>query len=148
MLAQPAIIIIHTWRSSRIICRRHAGHVSLNRKMDAAGFRAFIARGKSLLSKGASMVIFPEGTRSKTGKLAEFKKGAFTIATQARARIVPISILGTGDVMPAGKEGTLSPGKIKVIVHPAIDTKGKKTADVSEECRKVMCSVLPAWKLE
>lgn len=115
--------------------------------MDAQGFRQFIALGKSLIAKGASLVVFPEGTRSKTGKLAEFKKGAFTIATMAKAQVVPISILGTGDVMPAGKEGTLSPGEIKVIVHPPIDTKGKKTAAVSAECREVIASALPAWKL-
>lgn len=124
------------------------GHVSLNRKMDAAGFRQFIAKGKTLLKQGASMVIFPEGTRSKTGKLADFKKGAFTIATQAKVSIIPISILRSGDVMPPGKEGTLSPGDITMVVHKPINTKGKKTAQVSEECRKVIASVLPAWKTE
>jgi 1-acyl-sn-glycerol-3-phosphate acyltransferase len=126
--------------------RRAAGHIALKRADDSAGFRKFLALGKEVLSHGASIMIFPEGTRSKDGKLAPFKKGAFTIATKARAKVVPISVLGSGDVMSAGREGTLAPGEIRVIVHPAIDVAGKKTAAVSDECRAAIASVLPAWK--
>ena len=117
----------------------------LNRS-DATGFKQFIGLGKALLSRGASLAIFPEGTRSADGRLGEFKKGAFTIATMAKAKVLPITILGTGDVMPPGQEGTLHPGEIKVVVHPAIDTKGKKTAAVAAECRSIIASALPAWK--
>ena len=123
-----------------------AGHIALKRADDAAGFRKFLSLGRDLLSHGASIAIFPEGTRSKDGKLAAFKKGAFSIATKAKAKIVPMTILGTGDIMPAGKEGTLAHGDIKLIVHPSIDPKGKKTAQVSDECRAAIASALPAWK--
>jgi 1-acyl-sn-glycerol-3-phosphate acyltransferase len=59
-----------------------AGHIALDRE-DAAGFRAFVKRGQKLLEHGASLAIFPEGTRSMDGKLGQFKRGAFTIARKA-----------------------------------------------------------------
>ena len=72
----------------------HAGHIALDRE-DAAGFRAFVKRGRELLENGASLAIFPEGTRSMDGRLAAFKNGAFTIATKAHvciARVLPSSV--------------------------------------------------------
>lgn len=120
--------------------------MSLNRQ-DTAGFKKFIAMARDLLGAGASILVFPEGTRAVDGKLQEFKKGAFTIATLAKAVVVPITILGSGDVMPSGHEGELYPGNIKIIVHPPIDSKGMKTGNLSDKCREVIASRLPAWKL-
>ena len=48
---------------------------------------------------GTSIFLFPEGTRSKDGKLAEFKDGGFKIATKAKAPIIPIGIQGTSDIL-------------------------------------------------
>lgn len=56
---------------------------------------------QKLLDSGIVMWIAPEGTRSKTGKLASFKKGAFITAIQAKATIIPIGILGAYDILPA-----------------------------------------------
>ena len=125
----------------------HAGHVALNRE-DAAGFREFVKTGRELIENGASLAIFPEGTRTVDGKLKEFKKGAFTIATKAKAPVVPITILGSGDVMPSGKEGELHAGQIKIIVHPPIVTRGKKTSAVADETQAAIASRLPAWKTQ
>ena len=61
--------------------------------------------------------------------------------------VVPITILGSGDVMPAGKEEQLHSGTVHVIVHPPISTRGKKTSKVAEECRDAISSRLPLWKL-
>jgi hypothetical protein len=61
----------------------NAGHIAINRH-DAAGFRSFVKQGKKLLHNGASLMIFPEGTRSIDGRLGAFKKGAFTIAKKAQ----------------------------------------------------------------
>jgi 1-acyl-sn-glycerol-3-phosphate acyltransferase len=56
---------------------------------------------KQLLASGIVMWIAPEGTRSKDGKLAPFKKGAFITAIQANAIIIPIGIRGAYDILPA-----------------------------------------------
>lgn len=56
---------------------------------------------KQLLESGIVMWIAPEGTRSKDGKLAPFKKGAFITAIQAKATIIPIGIRGAYDILPA-----------------------------------------------
>lgn len=115
---------------------------------DAAGFRDFVANGRALLRAGASLAIFPEGTRSKSGKLATFKRGAFTIATKAKAQVVPITILGSGDVMPSGHEGRLHAGHIKLVVHPAIEAGSLKTSELADAARDKIASALPDWKLQ
>lgn len=56
---------------------------------------------KELMESGIILWIAPEGTRSKDGKLAPFKKGAFITAIQAKATIIPIGIRGAFDIMPA-----------------------------------------------
>ena len=56
---------------------------------------------KKLLNSGIVMWIAPEGTRSKDGKLAPFKKGAFIMAIQAQATIIPIGIRGAYNILPA-----------------------------------------------
>jgi hypothetical protein len=88
---------------------RVAGHIGLKRE-DASGFKQFIALGKRLLNSGASLAVFPEGTRSLDGKLGQFKKGAFTIATTAKAKVLyPCSLLCSAADNCAGKACTGTP---------------------------------------
>ncbi|TYH15627.1 hypothetical protein ES288_A05G057100v1 [Gossypium darwinii] len=61
-----------------------------------------------------------EGTRSKDGKLGDFKKGAFSVAAKTRVPVVPITLIGTGGIMPAGMEGVVNSGSVKVIIHKPI----------------------------
>lgn len=58
-----------------------------------------INQGAKILKQGYSMVIFPEGTRSKDGKLGIFKAGSMKLATKAKVAIVPVAIIGTYDMM-------------------------------------------------
>jgi len=83
-----------------------------------------------------SVCLSPEGTRAVTPKLAEFKKGAFHLAIQAGAPIVPIVIHNSNDVQPKG-DMIFHPGTVDVEVLPPIDTSewsegtiGKHVADV------------------
>jgi len=60
-----------------------------------------------MLSKGASVLFFPEGTRSKDKVMADFKKGAFSVAVKAGAPVVPITLIGTGEQMQPAVCATL-----------------------------------------
>jgi 1-acyl-sn-glycerol-3-phosphate acyltransferase len=72
------------------------------------------------LKDGLSFAIFPEGTRSADGRLRPFKRGAFTIAIQAGAPIVPVSISGTQALMKKG-DWVIRPGEAVVRYGPAVD---------------------------
>lgn len=72
------------------------------------------------VKKGLSVVIYPEGTRSKNGELQEFHKGGAIIAIRSDVPILPVTINGSRFVMPKGTLA-LMPGKIEVIVGESID---------------------------
>ncbi|KAF5837663.1 hypothetical protein DUNSADRAFT_4096 [Dunaliella salina] len=119
------------------------GHVMINRtdrKSQLECLKACI----SLLGQGAPVLFFPEGTRSKTRVMAGFKKGAFSVAGKAGVDVVPITLLGTGDLMPSGQEGCLRPGSVRIVVHKPIPTKGRDTGQVCDEARQAIASALPA----
>ena len=74
------------------------------------------------LQRGTSIMIFPEGTRSKTGEMRNFHSGAFRLAIEEKINLVPIAITGTGDILQK-HSFLLGPGKIfiKIKVLPPID---------------------------
>ena len=74
---------------------------------------------KSILSGGDSVLIFPEGTRSRTGKLQEFKPGVGLIAQELGAPVIPVYIQGAHRAMPVGKALPHRRG-IEVFFAPAI----------------------------
>lgn len=75
------------------------GHVFVNR---ATPQKDLLRRSIDILNSGASMGIFPEGTRCRDGQLGRFKKGAFVIASMAQKKVIPISIQGSYDILPKG----------------------------------------------
>jgi len=78
-----------------------------------------INEGVNLLKAGHSLVIFPEGTRSKDGQLGEFKHGSFKLATKSDARIIPVTIKGAHKIMPKGKLA-IRPSKVEVIISKPV----------------------------
>lgn len=81
-----------------------------------------IIQGVKLLKQGQSLVIFPEGTRSKGGPMKEFKAGSFKLATKSKVPIVPITINGSYKVME-DKKFFIQKADVYVYIHPPIDTK-------------------------
>ena len=70
------------------------------------------------------LVIFPEGTRSRDGRLAPFKKGAFVVAIELRRPIVPVICRGTRRLMPKGSRMAVVPGPIEIVIEEPIPTVG------------------------
>lgn len=86
---------------------------------------------QEMLGDGGSVLFFPEGTRSVDGKMAPFKKGAFSVAAKKNVPVVPVTIIGAHEAMASGKEYELHNGGIKVIVHPMI-----QSTDADELCAR------------
>jgi 1-acyl-sn-glycerol-3-phosphate acyltransferase len=73
------------------------------------------------IREGKSLAVFPEGTRTRDGKLQDFKPGTFKIAVRAGVPIVPVTIRGTFEMLP---KTTLAPrpGRVDVVIHEPIET--------------------------
>lgn len=80
-----------------------------------------IQEGVNTLKEGYSLVIFPEGTRSRSTEMGSFKPGSFKLATKAKVPIVPISINGTRHMFE--DRGIITGGAtVDILIHPYIDT--------------------------
>ena len=89
---------------------------------------ASIARGAESLRAGNSFLIFPEGTRSRTGELLPFKKGGFIMAIQAQAPIVPVAVQGGRAAMRKGS-AIVHPVRVSVRIGEPIPTVGLTVDD-------------------
>jgi 1-acyl-sn-glycerol-3-phosphate acyltransferase len=97
-------------------------------RRDRASAIASLQRARPLLDQGISVFFFPEGTRSRTGRLQPFKKGGFVLAQDTGLPILPISVSGSFPILPGGSRGLL-PGRITISIHPPIPTSGTGPED-------------------
>jgi 1-acyl-sn-glycerol-3-phosphate acyltransferase len=108
---------------------RRTGHLLVDRrKPDRSSVFEWAGR---LTSNGLSLVIFPEGTRSRDGFMGKFKGGSIMLAMQAGLPLVPISVVGSRHVMKKG-ELTTRPGRVTVVVHEPIETVADQEPSVAE----------------
>jgi 1-acyl-sn-glycerol-3-phosphate acyltransferase len=98
-------------------CHR-MGHVFVDRSNTEAALAA-INSARERIRNGTSIMFFPEGTRSRDGKLLPFKKGAFNFAVDIGLPVLPLSIIGTKDVLP-DKTTALFPGRAHLVIHRPI----------------------------
>ena len=101
---------------------------------------ASIARGAASLRAGNSFLIFPEGTRSRTGQMLPFKKGGFIMALQAQVPIVPVAIQGGRAAMRKGS-AFVRPVTVRVRVGVPIPTEGLTLADRDDLIRRVRSEI-------
>jgi 1-acyl-sn-glycerol-3-phosphate acyltransferase len=100
-----------------------AGRFIFIDRHNPASARRSIDRAKERIRAGHSVLLFPEGTRSRSGALLPFKKGGFHLAVDAGVPIVPVALKGTRETMPPGSL-LLRPGPIHAVVGAPIPTEG------------------------
>jgi 1-acyl-sn-glycerol-3-phosphate acyltransferase len=104
-----------------------AGFIPLERGNPEQSLPA-IDRAAAALRDGNSFLIFPEGTRSRTGELLPFKKGGFILAIKAQAPVVPIGISGARSAMRKGSP-LIYPVTVRVRIGAPVETTGMTLDD-------------------
>jgi 1-acyl-sn-glycerol-3-phosphate acyltransferase len=115
------------------------GHVPIDRSHPFRARRS-LARAAARIRSGTSVAVFPEGTRSPDGRVRRFKRGSFALALEAGVPVVPVSLAGVKDVVPHGIP-SVRPGRVDVVLHPAIDVTGRGPGDaeaLAEETRTIV----------
>ncbi|MDO4707517.1 MAG: lysophospholipid acyltransferase family protein [Porphyromonadaceae bacterium] len=123
-----------------------AGFIFVDDKRPSSINQTLSDANKALL-EGSSIFIFPEGSRTLTGQMMRFKKGAFVMASQLGVPVLPVSIDGAFDVLKRGDK-LAYPHRIKLTIHPPIDPKtfGEPPRSImllAAEAQRVVGSVLP-----
>jgi 1-acyl-sn-glycerol-3-phosphate acyltransferase len=105
-----------------------AGRFIFIDRQNAVSARRSIQEAAGRIRAGQSVVIFPEGTRTRDGRFGAFKKGGFHLAMDSGVEIVPIAIRGTREVMPRGS-ALIRSGTVTVEIGEPIATAGLRTSD-------------------
>lgn len=116
MVAKQELFRVPVWGRAM----RSAGFIALDRE-NRDRSRQSLQRSAATLRDGTSIWIAPEGTRSRDGSLGVFRKGGFHLAVQSGCRILPLSIVGTREVLPAKGLEIRDGRKVRVVIHPPID---------------------------
>jgi len=109
-------------------CMRLAGYISIDRSNPKKAIRSLKQAAKRL-REGYPALVFPEGTRSKTGELQPFKMGAFLLAIEAGVPVVPVGISGSFDILVRDSM-RIRPGvQVHVYIGPPINTEDYTSKD-------------------
>lgn len=100
------------------LAMRCAGFIPIDRKRIKHALRS-LAQAAQKVRRGLSVVIYPEGTRTKDGTLGEFKRGVLVLAEKSEADIVPVTITHTFDLMPPGAK-KVKPGVVEMVIGEPI----------------------------
>ncbi len=117
--------------------------IAVDRKHHESAVRSIETAIQQLMA-GDSFLIYPEGTRSKTGQLGEFRKGGFIAAIRSGVPIVPITLNGCHEIMPKGS-ARIRPGRITAIIHDPVEADEyplDQRDDLIEKVRAIIISGL------
>jgi 1-acyl-sn-glycerol-3-phosphate acyltransferase len=123
---------------------KQAGHIPVPREDPRAAVKILQLAAETIVNKKISLLVFPEGGRSRDGQLRPFKEGAAYIGIKAGVPLVPIVLIGTRDVLPFGAGVVLS-GDVTLRIFPPIQTAALTLKDrgrVTDEIRDLILKQL------
>jgi len=137
------------WVSKSILFRipfmgwamKASGYIPVKRNNRKQSYQAFLNTLEAIKA-GSSIVVFPEGTRSKDGSIGVFKKGSQLLAERAKVPVVPVTIVGTRDIIRKGSI-LIYPNVVRIIISPYVTIDGdnkKKGGEILQDIRKTICS--------
>lgn len=144
------------WRNYKIVAKKElekvpilgkaitvANHVKVDRS-DRRSQLQTLKTGMQYLKDGVILCTFPEGTRSRNGKLSKFKNGAFKMAHKTGSPVIPLSIKNAHKVHPAHWMFPLRSARnlCEVVVHEPIESNDKSEEELAEAVRKAMAEGL------
>ena len=121
-----------------------SGHVLVNRKNPGAGI---FKRMQRMARSGASLIVFPEASRTSDGHLKKFKAGIFLLAIENKLPVVPVTIVGSRIVMPKGRLA-VHPATVILKVHDAIPTASLTRDDARALATRVQAIVASGLSAE
>ncbi len=123
---------------------RRTGHFPVDPEDVRGSLRIMTEAARAIVRRRLSVLVFPEGSRSRTGKLGEFKEGAAYIAIKAGVPLAPFAIRGTRDVLAIGSL-YVKGGRVDVLFGEPIPTEGytlKDRAELTEKLREAVASLV------
>jgi len=125
---------VHFWANQRITrlhpLFRHLATVCEAIPVDRKAYSgAAWRRSLELLEQDKHLAIFPEGTRSRSGKLQPFRTGYLKLAMKAEVPVVPVTIRGAFDIWPPHRKFPRINRKCSLVFHPPIDVPGRLSAE-------------------
>ena len=111
------------------------------RRSGDSGYADLLAAVRPALRAGRTVVIYPEGTRSTDGTIAEFRSGAVRLARECGVPLVPVAVMGTADVLPKG--GRFSPAPMQVRIGEPIDANNASAPELREQVMALRDNRLP-----
>jgi 1-acyl-sn-glycerol-3-phosphate acyltransferase len=118
-------------------------HITVDRANSISAVKS-LRRAKERIAAGISVVVFPEGTRSRDGQLLRFKKGGLLLAVETNTEIVPVTIRGSRDLLPSGA-WRLRSGTVEVIVDQPVSIAGYRPGNLrllSDQVRQTIAGHL------
>lgn len=127
-------IPVYGWMMSRF------GNVPVPEGRSPSGLRRMMRLARKSYESGISLMTFPEGTRTRTGKMGPFEPGVFRMACEIGATITPVTIKGSYAHHPVG-DWRFHPATIVVTLHDTIETVGMKKSDAAQLADRVRAIV-------
>jgi len=120
---------------------RAVGIVEVDRRRASAEIKQINRQLEAAVAAGNSLMIYPEGTRSRDGRPRRFKKGAFRIAIDHELAVVPVAIQGTYEAWPPGSK-LIYGGRVRAMLHAPIPTEELGPRDAGELMEQVQSTIL------